>query len=444
VEPERWRQIERLYYSALELEADRRAAFLDQACAGDRNLRREVESLLAPLEGDETYLEAPALQVAAKALAREQIRRSSPGRMVSHYRILSRLGGGGMGDVYKAEDTKLGRLVALKFLRGGPVSDPQTIERFFREARNASALNHPNICSIYAIDEFEGEPFITMELLEGQTLRDRISAGPLSIDELLDFAVQIADGLDAAHSRTIVHRDLKPANLFITTGNWVKLLDFGLAKLLPAASIDSGGLTNSGVAIGTVAYMSPEQARAEPLDARTDLFSFGAVLYEMATGRPAFDGASVAVIFHAILSQAPTPVSKLRPDLPPEFEQIIGKALEKDRDQRYQHAADLRADLKRLKMDRDSRQHTRSGQSAMRRDPALEWPARHCFLSRVASRRQADRFQLGWIPTQGLPHLCAAGCAEWRRAVAAHPPAGFRPQSRLVAGRRPDRLHSRF
>jgi serine/threonine protein kinase len=368
VEPERWRQIERLHDAAQELEAGPREAFLDQACAGDQDLRREVESLLASVDGEEAYLEAPALQVAAKALAREQIRRSSPGAMVSHYRILSRLGGGGMGDVYKAEDTKLGRLVALKFLRGGPVSDPQLIERFFREARNASALNHPNICSVYSIDEFEGEPFITMELLEGQTLRDRISAGPLTIDELLDFAIQITDGLDAAHSRTIAHRDLKPANLFITTGNWVKLLDFGLAKLLPGVQSNDSGLTNSGVAIGTVAYMSPEQARAEPLDTRTDLFSFGAVLYEMATGRPAFDGASVAVIFHAILSRAPAPVLQLRPDLPPKLEQIIGKALEKDRDLRYQHAADLRADLKSLKIERDSRQHTRStGQSTLRR-----------------------------------------------------------------------------
>jgi serine/threonine protein kinase/Tol biopolymer transport system component len=361
VEAERWHQIERLYHSALELEPGRRAAFLEQACAGDQALRDEVESLLASSEEDESYLAAPALQVVAKALAQDQIGRSLPGRMVTHYRILARLGSGGMGDVYKAEDTKLGRLVALKFLRGGPVGNPQMIERFSREARTASALNHPNICSIYSVDEFEGEPFITMELLEGQTLLDRIAAGPLNIDELLDFAIQIADGLDAAHSRGIMHRDLKPANLFITTGNWVKLLDFGLAKLLPgvrpagAGGMESG-LSNSGVPLGTVTYMSPEQARAEVLDARTDLFSFGAVLYEMATGRTAFEGATIAVIFHAILSRQPTPASQLRPDLPLQLEQIIDKALEKDRDLRYQHAADLRADLKRLKRERESGQ----------------------------------------------------------------------------------------
>jgi serine/threonine protein kinase len=362
VEPERWRQIERIYQSALELEAAKRAAFIEQACAGDTALRREVESLLASGE-DDTYLEAPALEMAARVLARDQIRRSTPGTMVSHYRIVGSLGSGGMGEVYKAEDTKLGRLVALKFLRGGSVSDPQMLERFVREARTASSLNHPNICSIFAIDEFEGEPFITMELLEGQVLRERIAMGPLKIDELLDFGTQIADGLDAAHSRGIVHRDLKPANLFITIDNRVKLLDFGLAKLLPgpgplagspaSAKNTESGLTQSGVPIGTVAYMSPEQARAEELDARTDLFSFGAVLYEMATGRPAFGGATVAVVFNAILSQTPAPISRQRPGLPPKLEEIVDKALEKDRDMRYQHAADMRADLKRLKRERD-------------------------------------------------------------------------------------------
>jgi serine/threonine protein kinase len=363
VEPERWRQIERIYHSALELGAAKREAFIEQACAGDTALRREVESLLASGE-DQTYLEAPALEMAARVLARDQIRRSTPGTMVSHYRIVGSLGSGGMGEVFKAEDTKLGRLVALKFLRGGSVSDPQMLERFVREARTASSLNHPNICSIYAIDEFEGEPFITMELLEGQVLRDRIAMGPLKIDELLDFGTQIADGLDAAHSRGIVHRDLKPANLFITTGDRVKLLDFGLAKLLPGrgslpgSSADAqnteSGLTQSGVPIGTVAYMSPEQARAEELDARTDLFSFGAVLYEMATGRPAVGGATVAVVFNAILSKTPVPLSQQRPGLPSKLEEIIDKALEKDRDMRYQHAADIRADLKRLKRERDS------------------------------------------------------------------------------------------
>jgi serine/threonine protein kinase len=359
MEPERWRKIESIFHAVLQADESRRAAVLEDSCAGDESLRREIESLLAHHKNAAGFIETPAFMTASSERAPQRQPQSTPaaasipaGKVIGQYRVIEPIGGGGMGVVYKAEDTKLGRLVALKFLPHEVATDAAAVERFQREARAASALNHPNICTIYDIEEYGGQQFIAMEYLDGRTLKDHILGRALESDEIARVGIQIAEALAAAHSKRIVHRDIKPGNVVITSSGLAKVLDFGLAKLIAdgADSLPTQSITATHTVSGTLPYMSPEQLRGREVDHRTDICALGVVLYEMATGRRPFASELMPELIDQILNSPPLAPLEINRKLPSKLEEIILKCLEKDPEDRYQSAKEIAVDLRRMTM----------------------------------------------------------------------------------------------
>ena len=423
MKPEQWQRAREVLADALELKPEERPAFLDRVCSSDSSLRREVERLLA--SSDEVrsgFLESSALRVTLM-----------PGTKLGDYEVVKLLGSGGMGEVYRARDTRLARDVAIKVLPSFYSNDPGRLRRFEHEARAAAALNHPNILAVHQMGTHEGAPYLVSELLEGSTLRGLLLRGPLPVRKTIDYGVQIARGLAAAHQKGIVHRDLKPENLFVTKDGPVKILDFGLAKLtqLQTFSLQSDPTategTEPGVVMGTVRYMSPEQVRGEELDARTDLFSFGVMLYEMATGRLPFSGATAGAISGAILHDSPISPLDLNPKLPPKLEDIIGKTLEKDREVRYQSATELAADLKRL--ERDFLPETPA--SAIAPSKSSRAAIRRWFLT--VSRKGWGRKLTWWTALSVLAVLLLIFFSIQRRFWQSGTEAPLRSQKRLTA-----------
>ena len=418
MDSDRWEKIDSLLQAVLEHTPEERDAFLRNACGADEDLEREVRSLLTAQQQAGSFLESPAIEAAARALAQQQKNDNerkpddSPiGRTISHYRVIGKLGAGGMGVVYEAEDIRLKRRVALKFLPDNLAHDPTALQRFKREAYAASSLNHASICTIYEVEEHDGQPVIVMELLEGESLKERIRKGPVSTDELLDLGIQTSDALAAAHAKGIIHRDIKPANIFVASSERVKILDFGLAKAVPGhrpeIEPDEESLTVEGVVPGTTAYMSPEQIRGEEIDARSDLFSLGVVLYEAATGKRPFVGKNRVLMMNAILNEKLVAASRVNKELPAGVDAIIVKALAKDREQRYQHASEMRADLQAMKRETDSARVITSAKPAPATGVARRWkaivPAAAVILG---------LFVAGYFYFQGAPRLRTAKLSD--------------------------------
>jgi eukaryotic-like serine/threonine-protein kinase len=375
---ERWKQVDSLLQSALEHQPEEREAFLRQACVGDEALEREVRSLLTLEQKAGSFLQVPVMEAAGKEMPETSI--SLAGKTISHYRVIEKLGDGGMGSVWKARDTRLDRYVALKVLHAARMSDAERKRRFVQEARSASALNHPNIITIHDIDRADGADFIAMEFVPGKALGQSISRKGLPLKQAIDYAIQVADALAAAHAAGIVHRDLKPANVMVNESGSVKVLDFGLAKLTEKAVAENAGTvtfepagTDEGMILGTVSYMSPEQAEGKKVDARSDIFSFGAVLYEMITGRRAFSGDSMVSILSAVLRDDPKPAQEIVKGLPRDLDRIVARCLRKDPNQRYQHAGDVKIDLQQVDLQQSKEERASAGSTARRNVRRLWW-----------------------------------------------------------------------